>query len=194
MDAIKSTYSRPRYVTKLQRYEQVGTHIYCPKCSYHCHYKKASTMSMHFINEHMQKRFVCIECDKGFGSRCNYLQHMANAHSEERKFECPCCPATFKSQGNLHHHYGKEHVGDAEKKRMMTYFTGGDYICTDCRKVCKKNMINYHVSVCSPRSSLSKNYADHSTDDSLGLWIKSLDEEKQKLELLDALIAIVDTP
>jgi hypothetical protein len=74
---------------------------------------------------------------------------------------------------------------------MMQYFTGGDYMCTDCKKVCKKNVINYHVAMCSPCSSLSKNF--HATDDALGLWIKSLDADKN-FDALDALISIVDSP
>jgi hypothetical protein len=189
MEAVKSN-SRPRFTKHVKRYEQVGTHIYCPKCSYHCHYKKTTTMSMHYINEHEEKRFVCIECDKGFGSRCNYLQHMQNAHSEERPYKCPCCPVQTKTKGNLLNHYGKVHVNDAEKKRMMQYFTGGDFICVDCKKPCKKTMINYHVAYCSPCSVMSKNY--HRTDDALGLWINSLDAEKRELDAIDALIAIVD--
>ena len=190
MQAIKSTYSKPRYSKKPNRYEQAGSHIYCPKCSYHCHYKKSTTMSMHYINQHAEKRFWCTECNVGYGSRCNYLQHMQNAHCEERYFQCPCCPVRTKTKGNLLSHYGKEHVNDAEKKRMMEYFTGGDYMCVDCKKVCKKSMINYHVAFCSPTSSLSKSH--HRTDDALGAWIKSLDAEKKELDVIDALIAIVE--
>lgn len=198
MSPIKAKASdhRPRFTKELKRYEQVGTHIYCPKCSFHCNYKKSSTMSMHYINQHEERRFECIQCDSTFGARCNYVQHMRNAHGDERDIKCPCCPVEVKSQGNLHHHYGKEHVSSEEKKRMMPYFTGGDYRCVDCGKVCKKNMINYHVSVCSPRSLLSKNYKaiEHPDDDSLALWIKSLDKEKRELDALDALIAIADCP
>lgn len=197
MSPIKAKASghRPRFTKEVKRYEQVGTHIYCPKCSFHCHYKKTSTMSMHYINQHEERRFECIQCDRTFGARCNYVQHMRNAHGEERDIKCPCCPVKVKSQGNLHHHYGKEHVSSEEKKRMMPYFTGGDYRCVDCGKVCKKNMINYHVSVCSPRSLLSENYKaiEHPEDDSLALWIKSLDKEKRELDALDALIAIADS-
>jgi len=39
---------------------------------------------------------------------------------------------------------------------------------------------------------MSKNY--HSTDDQLGLWIKSLDAEKNKSDAIDALISILDSP
>ncbi len=63
-------------------------------------------------------------------------------------------------------------------------------MCVNCEKVCKKSMINYHVAICSPSSSLSKNY--HRTDDALGSWINSLDAEKRKLDVLDALIAIAE--
>lgn len=195
MSPIKAKESRPRYTKTIKTYEQVGSHIYCPKCSFHCHWRKTSTMSMHYINEHEEKRFVCIDCNKGFGARCNYVQHMRNAHAEERDFQCPCCLVKVKTQGNLQHHYGKEHVSSEEKKRMMHYFTGGDYQCVDCKKVCKKNMINYHVSICSPRSMLSKNYkvVEHPEDDALALWIKSLDQEKEELDALDALIAIAES-
>ena len=42
---------------------------------------------------------------------------------------------------------------------------------------------------------LSKNYkvVEHPEDDALALWIKSLDQEKEELDALDALIAIAES-
>lgn len=189
MTRFQPKQSRPRY-GKNKTYEHVATHVYCPKCAFHCPSDKMSTMSMHYINVHETKRFICDICDKGFGSKCNYEQHVRNAHNDDKQIKCPECDLTFKSRGNLCHHYGRDHVPITERKRMFKYFTGGDFQCQDCGSMCKKPMLAYHAANCSPQSGLSKNFNPnpHPDNDPLALWIAGLDKEKEDNARLDALI------
>lgn len=65
-----------------------------------------STEMRYHLNKHLGLfPYVCTvkDCDKSFTSP-NLLRNHRSIHSEDRKFKCDECGATFKRLGSLNHH------------------------------------------------------------------------------------------
>ncbi|XP_071403676.1 GDNF-inducible zinc finger protein 1-like [Pithys albifrons albifrons] len=70
------------------------------------------------------KAYQCDVCSKGFASYTSWKEHRACVHTEERRFSCPLCHATFKRQRDVRTHSVRKHEGRAKRP-----------LCSVCGKI-----------------------------------------------------------
>ncbi|KAJ7419598.1 GDNF-inducible zinc finger protein 1 isoform X1 [Pitangus sulphuratus] len=70
------------------------------------------------------KVYRCDVCGKRFASYASWKEHRACVHTEERRFSCPLCSATFKRQRDVRTHSVRKHEGRAKRP-----------LCSVCGKI-----------------------------------------------------------
>ncbi|XP_027761063.1 GDNF-inducible zinc finger protein 1-like [Empidonax traillii] len=70
------------------------------------------------------KVYRCDVCGKRFASYTSWKEHRACVHTEERRFSCPLCSATFKRQRDVRTHSVRKHEGRAKRP-----------LCSVCGKI-----------------------------------------------------------
>ena len=73
----------------------------CPICKKKL--KKTSRLKER-MNQHLvDPKFVCPECNKGFGERQGYNRHLL-AHKPHNKYKCDYCTMYFDTVGHKNQH------------------------------------------------------------------------------------------
>ena len=57
-----------------------------------------------------QKMHVCQICGKSFAQASLLKKHLTSAHSGDRRFSCPYCPAAFKRKDHADRHVADTHT------------------------------------------------------------------------------------
>uniref|UniRef100_A0A8C3TK59 GDNF-inducible zinc finger protein 1 n=1 Tax=Catharus ustulatus TaxID=91951 RepID=A0A8C3TK59_CATUS len=70
------------------------------------------------------KAYRCEECGKAFASYTSCKEHRACVHSDERRFSCPLCQATFKRKRDVKTHIMRKHEGRIKRP-----------LCSMCGKI-----------------------------------------------------------
>ncbi|NWY39338.1 GZF1 protein, partial [Sylvia atricapilla] len=70
------------------------------------------------------KAYRCEVCSKAFASYTSWKEHRACVHSEERRFSCSLCQATFKRKRDVRTHSVQKHEGRAKRP-----------LCSVCGKI-----------------------------------------------------------
>lgn len=70
------------------------------------------------------KAYRCEECGKAFASYTSCKEHRACVHSDERRFSCPLCQATFKRKRDVKTHIMRKHEGRVKRP-----------LCSMCGKI-----------------------------------------------------------
>ncbi|KAJ7414323.1 zinc finger protein 665-like [Willisornis vidua] len=99
--------------------------IRCDKC--HEQFVSRKKYADHCRDVHQclpGKAYQCDVCSKGFASYTSWKEHRACVHTEERRFSCPLCPATFKRQRDVRTHSLRKHEGRARRP-----------LCSVCGKI-----------------------------------------------------------
>ncbi|NXV75333.1 GZF1 protein, partial [Atlantisia rogersi] len=70
------------------------------------------------------KVYQCDICSKSFASYNSWKEHRACVHTEERRFACTLCNATFKRKRDVRTHYVRKHEGRVKRP-----------LCSVCGKI-----------------------------------------------------------
>ncbi|KAK9411151.1 GDNF-inducible zinc finger protein 1-like [Crotalus adamanteus] len=70
------------------------------------------------------KVYQCDVCSKSFASHNSWKEHRACVHTEDRKFACTLCKATFKRKRDVRTHSVRKHEGQAKRP-----------LCSVCGKI-----------------------------------------------------------
>ncbi|KAM6458756.1 uncharacterized protein PHA67_007904 isoform 1-T2 [Liasis olivaceus] len=70
------------------------------------------------------KVYQCDVCSKSFASYNSWKEHRACVHTEDRKFACTLCNATFKRKRDVRTHYVRKHEGRVKRP-----------LCSVCGKI-----------------------------------------------------------
>ncbi|XP_032538642.1 GDNF-inducible zinc finger protein 1-like isoform X1 [Chiroxiphia lanceolata] len=117
--------------SKLQKVNKSGANknppyvIRCEKC--HEQFVSRKRYVDHCRDAHQcppGKVYRCDVCGKGFASYTSWKEHRACVHTEERRFSCPLCSATFKRQRDVRTHSVRKHEGRAKRP-----------LCSVCGKI-----------------------------------------------------------
>eukprot|EP01084_Bolivina_argentea_P258621 436090_1 len=71
-------------------------------CEHLCNLKTHKKNHTDFI-------YVCSFCNKRFGRKSNYIEHISN-HTVESPFQCNVCHKRFKQKKGLKNHFKKSHL------------------------------------------------------------------------------------
>ncbi|CAL8111132.1 unnamed protein product [Orchesella dallaii] len=125
-------------------------------------YVTPNGLSMH-MKEHSKEAYHCKICDKYYGAKSRYDDHMRSLHSDERKFACELCGFTCKTSGVLSRHrltHTKPFVCNVCDRSFarrftlnshMNMHTGSTFVCHICgyefhnRKSCTAHVKKYHT-------------------------------------------------
>ncbi|XP_029817510.1 GDNF-inducible zinc finger protein 1-like [Manacus vitellinus] len=117
--------------SKLQKVSKSGANknppyvIRCEKC--HEQFVSRKQYVDHCRDAHQclpGKAYQCDVCSKGFASYTSWKEHRACVHTEERRFSCPLCNATFKRQRDVRTHSVRKHEGRVKRP-----------LCSVCGKI-----------------------------------------------------------
>ncbi|XP_051649062.1 GDNF-inducible zinc finger protein 1-like [Manacus candei] len=117
--------------SKLQKVSKSGANknppyvIRCEKC--HEQFVSRKRYVDHCRDAHQclpGKAYQCDVCSKGFASYTSWKEHRACVHTEERRFSCPLCNATFKRQRDVRTHSVRKHEGRVKRP-----------LCSVCGKI-----------------------------------------------------------
>ncbi|XP_026524325.1 GDNF-inducible zinc finger protein 1-like [Notechis scutatus] len=70
------------------------------------------------------KVYQCDVCNKSFASHNSWKEHRACVHTEDRKFACTLCNATFKRKRDVRTHFVRKHEGRVKRP-----------LCSVCGKI-----------------------------------------------------------
>ncbi|XP_061478466.1 GDNF-inducible zinc finger protein 1-like [Rhineura floridana] len=70
------------------------------------------------------KIYQCDICSKSFASYNSWKEHRASVHTEDRRFACTLCNATFKRKRDVRTHYVRKHEGRVKRP-----------LCSVCGKI-----------------------------------------------------------
>lgn len=120
----------------------------------------------HFKNVHGKKNHICILCNKAFGSRQlwkNHMETVVNHIPPGQKYECDFCSKTLKNASVLRYHRNsqKKNVKNAEfacKNCPKAYFNPRDLLRHHCVDSCE---ITCGVGGCDAKFYRSDYYSKH---------------------------------
>ncbi|KAM4902844.1 GDNF-inducible zinc finger protein 1-like [Sylvia borin] len=99
--------------------------IHCDKCQEQFVSRKKYVDHCRDVHQSLPgKAYRCEVCSKAFASYTSWKEHRACVHSEERRFSCSLCQATFKRKRDVRTHSVQKHEGRAKRP-----------LCSVCGKI-----------------------------------------------------------
>ncbi|XP_068042367.1 GDNF-inducible zinc finger protein 1-like isoform X1 [Anomalospiza imberbis] len=99
--------------------------IHCDKCQEQFVSRKKYVDHCRDVHQSLPgKVYRCEVCSKAFASYTSWKEHRACVHSEERRFSCSLCQATFKRKRDVRTHSMRKHEGRAKRP-----------LCSVCGKI-----------------------------------------------------------
>lgn len=99
--------------------------IHCDKCQEQFVSRKKYVDHCRDVHQSLPgKVYRCEVCSKAFASYTSWKEHRACVHSEERRFSCSLCQATFKRKRDVKTHSMRKHEGRAKRP-----------LCSVCGKI-----------------------------------------------------------
>ncbi|XP_071310258.1 GDNF-inducible zinc finger protein 1-like isoform X2 [Agelaius tricolor] len=99
--------------------------IQCDKCQEQFVSRKKYVDHCRDVHQSLPgKVYHCEVCSKAFASYTSWKEHRACVHSEERRFSCSLCQATFKRKRDVRTHSVRKHEGRAKRP-----------LCSVCGKI-----------------------------------------------------------
>ncbi|XP_014750641.1 PREDICTED: GDNF-inducible zinc finger protein 1-like [Sturnus vulgaris] len=90
--------------------------IHCDKCQEQFVSRKKYVDHCRDVHQSLPgKAYRCEVCSKAFASYTSCKEHRACVHSEERRFSCGLCQATFKRKRDVRTHSVRKHEGRAKR-------------------------------------------------------------------------------
>uniref|UniRef100_A0A8C5J2H3 GDNF inducible zinc finger protein 1 n=1 Tax=Junco hyemalis TaxID=40217 RepID=A0A8C5J2H3_JUNHY len=135
--------------------------IQCDKCQEQFVSRKKYVDHCREVHQSLPgKAYRCEVCSKAFASCTSWKEHRACVHSDERRFSCSLCQATFKRKRDVRTHSVRKH-----EERLFRCDVCGKHFATNeylkCHKRCHLGAKPYRCEVCGKAFGLRASLAHH---------------------------------